>query len=218
MEQPAQLSGRLTTESGLPLADRSVHGLRVVGRAALAQGHDAVVRRRADPAGRQGVGGVRPVPRGDRGHDAGHGAVRAPRSRGVRRHGGRHGLAGRRLRRDLARLDGGGRHYRQPFAVLLDDRPVRDAGAEARASASARQRRAPDRNRADRARRWQRPAGHRHDRAPGRGSLRRQRPQDMDHQRQARRPAAGPREDRPVGPARAQGHVRAPRGSRLGRF
>jgi hypothetical protein len=83
---------------------------------------------------------------------------------------------------------------------------------DARPAPGAPRGRAPDRDRTDRARRGKRPARHRDYRPPGRRPLRRYWPQDLDHQRQACRPAARAGEDRSLGDAGAQGHVGAAHG------
>ena len=75
--------------------------------------------------------------------------------------------------------------------------------------ARARHRRAAHRHRPHRARRRHRPAGHPDHGPARRRPLRRQRREDVDHQRPLRRPAAGAGEDRPDGLARPQGHERA---------
>ncbi len=68
---------------------------------------------------------------------------------------------------------------------------------------------APVRHRAHRAAGGKRPAGHCHRGAPGRRLLCRQRLQDLDHERTARRPAAGPGQDQPGCAAATPRHERA---------
>ena len=138
-----------------------------------------------------------------------HGPVRHHRARGVRRARPRPGLLRAGLRGDRARLDGHRRHPRQPLAGLPADRDARHRGAEAEVPARARHRRAPQRHRPHRARRRHRPAGHPHDGAARRRSLRRQRREDVDHQRPLRQPAAGAGQDRPERVARPPRHERA---------
>ncbi len=124
-------------------------------------------------------------------------------------HRDRRGLVLGRVRGDLQGLDGRGRDPGLPLARHADAGEIWHCSAAREVAAGSRNRQAALGHRAHRAAGGQRPAGHRDHGAPRRRLLRGQRLQDLDHQRAARRPAAGAGQDRPRRAAAPSGHDHA---------
>src|SRR5690348_11018290 len=139
---------------------------------------------------------------------AGH--LRPGHPRAVGRRPGQHTLLRADHRGAIPRLDEPGRGDGRAHGGGQAAAGVRDAGAEGRLPAADGHRRAARHDGADRAGRRVRPAGDADGSPAGRGRLRHQRVQDVDHQRPAVRADRAAVQDRPGGQARARRHQHHP--------
>ena len=165
------------------------------------------VRRPRGAAGRARARARQHLPREAHRADEGDGHLRAGHPRAVRRGAGLDAVLRAGHRRAGPRLDEPGRRDGRPHRGRQAAAGLRHRRAEAALPARDGDRRGPRDDGAHRARRRLGPAGHHAPRArPRRRRLRRQRRQDLDHQRPplpADRPAV---QDRPGRAAAAQGH------------